>query len=166
MRRDHRGISMIEVIIVITILAMLSLGVIGIYNSLGFANTKKAAGHVNNLLSKARIETMSKKDRIYTYIYQIDGRLYSLQSIVDGLNTHSGGGLDVSVGMPFSKNISLFYIDDAGDTHELEDNQWISISFLKDSGAFNSYYSKIIFSSRNDSTYITFIKETGRHWVN
>lgn len=166
MRRDHRGISLIEIVVVITILAILSVGAIGIYNSLGFANTKKAAVHLNNILSRARIDTMSKKDKTYTYLYQIDGRIYSLQSIEGDLTLDPGGGLDSSAGRPFSKNISLSYLDDLGVMRKLEDGQWISISFLKSSGAFQSYYSKIIFTSRSEMAAITCIKETGRHWVN
>ena len=75
MRKDHRGLSMIELIIVLAVLAILSTGAIGIYRSLGFANTKKAAVYIDNLLTRARLDTMSKKDRPYIYLYQIDGRL-------------------------------------------------------------------------------------------
>lgn len=166
MRKDHRGMSLIELVVVITILASLSVGAIGIYNSLGYANTKKAAGQLNNLLSRARIDTMSKKDKTYTYLYQIDGRIYSLQSNEGDLTIDPVGGLDVTGGMPFSRNISLSYVDDLGVIQKLEDGQWIIISFLKSSGAFQSYYSKIIFTSRNEMTAINCIKETGRHWVN
>ena len=35
MRKDHRGLSMIELIIVLAVLAILSTGTIGIYTLLG-----------------------------------------------------------------------------------------------------------------------------------
>lgn len=166
MRKDHRGLSMIELIIVLAVLAILSTGTIGIYRSLGFANTKKAAVYIDNLLTRARLDTMSKKDRTYVYLYQIDGRLYSIQSNDGGLSMDPGGGLSVEEGSPFSRNISLSYIDHSGATCKLEDDQWICISFRRDSGAFDSYYSRLIINSRNSSTEITCVKETGRHWVN
>lgn len=164
MKKDHRGMSMIELIIVMAIIAIISTGSIAIYSSMGYANTMKAAKLINSKLSKARMDTMSKNQRIYIYLYQIDGKLYSRQAIDGGLSLDHGGGLDSDEASLLS-NISLSYIDHSGVIHKLEDNQWIYISFIKGSGAFDSYYSKLIFKSRNSSSTITCIKETGRHWV-
>lgn len=165
MRKNNGGMSFIEMILVIVIIAILSTGGIAIYKSLGYANTKKAATHLNDSLSRARIDTMSKRGMQYLYIYQIDGRLYSKLSTEEGLSVGVYGELTDAEGTGYSSNISLKYKTDTGISHELGDNESISISFIKSSGAFATNYSELILESGNNSSVITCIKETGRHWV-
>lgn len=165
MRDNNWGMSFIEVIIVLIIIAILSTGSIAIYKSLGYANTKKAAKHINDSLSIARIDTISRRGIQYLYIYQIDGRLYSKLSTEEGLRDGVNGELTGAEGIEFSHNITLKYKTDTGISHELGDNENICISFVKASGAFTSYYSEIILESGNNTSIITCIKETGRHWV-
>lgn len=165
MRKDYRGISLIEVLVVLAILAILSTGSIGIYQAMGCANTRKVAVYINDAMSKARIDTLSKKDRKFIYLYQIDGKLYSMVTIDGGLSLDPDGGLDNGEGTYLSSNINLSYKTDSEEIQQLEDNEMICISFLKGSGAFDSYYSEIILESRNNRSTILSIKETGRHWV-
>lgn len=165
MRSENKGISLIEVIIAMAVLAILSIGGIGTYQSLGLANTKKAARVISDDMSKARIYTMSKKDRQYLYIYQIDGRIYTRLATLDGLNTNPGGGLSAAGGQGLSKNINLSYKTASGVYKNLLDNEVICISYNRSSGAFDSHYEEILLESRNQRTVITCVKETGRHWI-
>ena len=75
------------------------------------------------------------------------------------------GELTDAEGTGYSSNISLKYKTDTGISHELGDNESIIISFIKSSGAFATNYSELILESGNNSSVITCIKETGRHWV-
>ncbi|NLP15822.1 MAG: hypothetical protein GX379_02110 [Clostridiales bacterium] len=165
MRKNNGGMSFIELVLVIVILSLVTTGGIAIYKSLGFANTKKAANLINDSLSKARIDTMSKKGTQYLYLYQIDGKLYSKVSTEGALSVGVPGELTATEGKGFSRNISLRYKTGAGTTHELADDESICLYFAKASGAFVSDYSEIILISGNNSSVITCIKETGRHWV-
>lgn len=165
MRKNNRGMSFIELVLIIVIVAVLSTGGIAIYNSLGYANTKKAAGHINDALSRARIETMSKKGFQYLYLYQIGGRLYSKLCTEEGLSVGVYGELTSVEGKSFSRNITLKYKTSTGTSHELGDNESICIYFAKASGAFASNYTELILESGNNSSIITCVKETGRHWV-
>ncbi|MDD4113953.1 MAG: hypothetical protein PHC56_13120 [Herbinix sp.] len=165
MRKKNEGMSFIELVLIIVIIAILSTGGIAIYNSLGYAKTKKAANHINDSLSKARIETMSKKGIQYLYLYQIGGKPYSKLSPVEALSIGVYGELTAAEGMEYSPNITLKYKTDTGASHELGDNESICLSFVKSSGAFASNYSEIILESGNDSSTIRCIKETGRHWI-
>lgn len=162
---NNRGMSFIEVILVLIIIAILSTVSIAIYKSLGYTNTKKAANHINDSLSRARIDSMSKREIQYLYIYQIDGKLYSKLSTKEGLRDGVYGELTAAEGMKFSYNITLRYRTDTGINHKLGDNESLYISFVKSSGAFASHYSEIILESGNNTSIITCIKETGRHWV-
>lgn len=165
MKKDNRGFSLIEIIVVLAILAILSTGCIYIYQSLGFANIKKTSVSINDSMSKARIYTMSKKDRQYLYLYQIDGKLYSMLSTDSGLSIGSGGGLNTTDGTGYSGDIRLSYKNNSGTLIDLNNDEWICISFHKSSGAFDSCYPEIILKSRNETSLIKCVKETGRHWV-
>lgn len=165
MSRNNRGMSFIELILVILIISVLATVSLAIYRSLGYANTKKVASHINDALSKARINTMSKKDTYYLYLYQIDGRLYSKLSTEDGLMVGVYGELTDAEGVAYSRNISLIYRTDSGISHELGDNESICISFIKSSGAFAVNFTELILKSDNNRSTITCVRETGRHWV-
>lgn len=165
MKKNNGGMSLIEVILAIAIMSILSTGGIAIYKSLGYANTKKAANQINDSLSRARIDTMSKRGIRHLYLYQIDGRLYSKLSTEEGLSIGVYGELTSAEGIDFSSNITLKYKADTGISHELGDYESICISFVKSSGAFASFYSEIILESGNNTSVITCIKETGRHWI-
>lgn len=163
-KKHNKGMSLIELVVAMVIIAILSTGAISIYKSLNNANTKKIAVSINDSMSRARIYTMSKSDRQYLYLYKIDGKLYSILSANDGLSIVTGG-LNSTDGMYLSDKVNLSYKTPSGTLNNLNDNEWIYISFLKSSGAFDTYYPEIVIKSRNQTSIISCIKETGRHWV-
>lgn len=161
MKSDNKGISLIEIILVVTMIAILSGGSIAIYNSLGFAKTAKAAKLIDDGMSKIRINTMSKTDREYIYLYNISGTVYMKISTEA---TPALANLNAATGTKFSKNISLKYKDSSGQ-HSLATGTNICIYFKRVTGAFESDIEYIELISDNNSSIITCIKETGKHWV-
>ena len=163
--KKNKGMSFIELILVILIISILTTVGLSIYKSLGYADTKKAASHINSSLSRARIDTMSRREISYLYLYRIDGRLYSKLSTEEGLTVGVYGELTEAEGVGYSRNIILNYKTDTGVSRVLGDYECICISFLKSSGAFAGNYSGLILESGNNNTTIACIKETGRHYI-
>lgn len=161
MKSNNKGISLIEIILVVAMLAILSTGSITIYKSLGYANTTKAVKLIDDGMSKIRIHTMSRTDKQYLYLYNIGGTVYmKISSEVNPVLAD----LNATTGIKFAKNISFRYKDATGE-HSLTSGSNICIYFKRVTGAFDSDIQYIKLSSGNNASQITCVKETGKHWI-
>lgn len=161
-RNDNRGISLVELLAVISILAILATGGISLYRQLGYADTKRAANRVNTAMDEVRMETMSRAHKSYLYLYQINGIYYLKRSI----ETNSAAAdLDAESGTELSNKISLSYRYAATPEVTLQPGMVLKISFDRSSGMFDQELELIQINSANHTTEITCVPETGRHWV-
>lgn len=77
--RDHRGMSLVEVIIVLAVMGIMMGVSATLIGHVYYANTKQAVEEIDATLSKQRVEAMSHKDTIYLYIYSLSDGYYMKQ---------------------------------------------------------------------------------------
>lgn len=162
MRADNRGISLLEILVVISILGILASGGISIYRQLTFADTKKAARRIDAAMTEVRMETMSKDRKQYLYLYSLDGAVFMKKSTEANETVAS---LDVASGIKLSDRITLSYRIAPSDEADLVPGAALCLSFERSSGSFNSDVEYIKVCSAEHATMITCVPETGRHWV-
>lgn len=182
MKDNNKGFSLIEVIITLAIMAVLT-GMLGLsFNYIQHANTRAAAKTVDSTISKLRFDVMSKKEKPYLYLYQIDGNSYMKIAADGGV----GKELDKATGKllcngSVSIMIKRYQCDTTGEKLSGTDEEKsllglggiIRISYAKSSGAFivddtsgTSYgYSQISFGDRVGDFAITLVKDTGKHYI-
>ena len=157
-----KGVSLIEMIIVIAIITLASSVTISLIGQLSFARTQKAAKTINITLDKLRMETMSKGISYKMYLYLVDGDLY-MKILKDGdtitLTKDSGEKLSVDCQVRCKREGTVEEVLEEGV------GKYIAFSFSKSSGAFTSNYEWVSISNAKHNSKLHFIKETGKHWI-
>lgn len=158
----NKGVSLVEMIIVIAIIALASSVTISLIGQLGFAKTQKAAKTINITMDKLRMETMSKGISYKLYLYLVENDLY-MKILKDGdtltLTKENGEKLMVDCQVKF-KSEGL-----AEEVLQEGEGRYITISFSKSSGAFTSNYEWISINHVKHNSILRFVKETGKHWI-
>ena len=161
--RNEKGFTLIELIIVISILAIISSGIFYLVTTISYMDPFKAATILNHTMEKVRIESMSKTEKSYLYIYNKDDVIYFK---VSSNHDASMAGLDVESGTKLGKGIDVYYKEVDGVETKLEDDKTFCLYFEKSSGAFASDIEYIKCTSRGKQATLFCIKETGRRVIN
>lgn len=181
MKKNNKGFSLIEIIITLAIMGVLT-GMISLsFSYIQHANTRSAAKTVDSTISKLKFDVMSKQDKPYLYLYQIDGNCYmkvTTNSKGDDLDKATGKLLCNSA---VSVLVKRYQCDSTGSeisgTEEekslLALGSKIRISFTKSSGAFitddisgTKYgYKQIAFGDSVGDFTINLVKDTGKHYI-
>jgi prepilin-type N-terminal cleavage/methylation domain-containing protein len=166
--KDNKGITLVELIIVIALICVIGTGTFLTMNSLKGVNVSKASSLIYDEIISTRVETMSKVDKTYLYIYKNtnDANYYIYSSSINSLNKVQ---LDAVTSSPKigNKGIMISYKKNtdlpSDDETYLDNTNFILIYFNRSTGAFESDYSIITVGNGADNEKtIRMIKETGK----
>lgn len=181
--RNNRGFSLIEIILVIAILGLLSGVSVNAFNHVKFANTKKCAALIDKAMDEVRMDTLSKSEKPYLYVYNYNS-VYYLKISKDAALT-PGSGLDGSGRKIGNQELTISYetilssISTA--TDDLNSGDFIRLSYKRGTGAFEGtddtcsgscmtapcpFHPDKIMISGNQSYTINIARLTGRHFMN
>lgn len=188
MRKNNKGLSLVELIVVIALMAVL-IGIGALSFSLLFGTQAKAcAQNVSGILNETKTGCMSRYDETMTLSYRKKlpdtDPAYEKAVTSDGyysenfVSTIGSSAQEVPVGdstirrMGSSRVVIHVYLSDGTD-FEMGETESITVSFKRDSGAFDkiivngtekdAYITKMTFSSGLRTFTITMVPETGKH---
>lgn len=188
MRKNNKGLSLVELIVVIALMAVL-IGIGALSFSLLFGTQAKAcAQNVSGILNETKTGCMSRYDETMTLSYRKKlpdtDPAYEEAVTSDGyysenfVSTIGSSAQEVPVGdsairrMGSSRVVIHVYLSDGTD-FEMGETESITVSFKRDSGAFDkiivngtekdAYITKMTFSSGLRTFTITMVPETGKH---
>lgn len=182
MKRDNRGFSLVELIVVIAIMAvMIGVGILSLSLLLG-TQARGCAQNVSGLLNETKTGCLSRFDETMTLSYRTKGSDKAITS--DGyyaenyIYTIDKDANSVAISnseirrMGSSKVVITVYLSD-GTSFELGTAKTVTISFNRSTGAFDpvtvdgtqtdDYVEKITFASGAKTYTITMVQETGKH---
>lgn len=149
---------MIELIIVIAIIGIFTAVASLSLNYLKAGNVRSAAKTVDSNLSKLKLDTMSKEEKSYMYIYKSGGNYYMY------CTTDASPSFSTTPGTKIGNDSVAISVDGT----LLQQGSTCVINYQKGSGAFASAPGKIVFA-RADGTgtsyTLTIVKETGKHYI-
>lgn len=161
-RHDERGMSLVEMMIVIALMGILSVSAVSLMGRIYYANTKQTVETISSALDKLRINTMSREGNQYLYIYELDGSCYLTESDVkyDSFDSAAmtadgtklcGGSTEILIDSETGAKVGPGGI--------------IRIAYKK-GGAFSddTNVSKIIIKGKG-VTVISLTKDTGKHYI-
>ncbi len=169
MKTNQKGMSLIEIIIVIALVGILAGTSVTLIGHVHYANTKKTVESMDSALDKLQVNSMSKQDKTYLYIYKLsDG--YYMKQLTDVITTFDGTKFD-SNGTKLSGNSTQVYLESESGTL-VDGNVFIRISYKK-SGVFDketitgstelgTNVDKIVVKGNGTYT-ITLVGATGKH---
>lgn len=163
MRKDNHGFTMIEVIVVVTIIAILTIGITLGLNSVARTDLNKVTRTVDAQMKKLRITTLSKEGDYSLYIYKKGNSYYYeiAPSKTKLTNLKAGVKLGKS-GMEVQYSIVG---NDEFDT--VSGTEYIEIAYNRSNGTFanNNTYNKIQFVAGGKNMEIIIANSTGRHFI-
>lgn len=158
MKKHSKGFTMIELIIVIAIIGIFTaLSTISL-NYLHAGNIKSSAQKVNRVLTELKMDTMSRENRSFMYIYNKDDNYYMWCTTDDTFSMLSAQGERIG-------NSSTRIVVDG---NELTSGNHVKIAFRKSNGAFISGTPERIEFSKDDGSFkyvVTLVVETGKHYI-
>lgn len=162
-RDNNKGFSMVELIITVAIMAILTGSFVSAAGYLKYANAKAGAKKINTELSELRIDSMSKMNTPYMYLYNIGGSTY--MKVVSGKDADKAienGLLDTNTTKLGNSQIEVFC-----DGTKITEGTPTKIYMDKSTGAFISCPKEIkVASIDGHNTYvIKLVKSTGRHYM-
>lgn len=159
----NKGFSMMELIVTIAIIGILTaMTTIGM-DYLKSGNVQSAAKQIDSTLSKLKLDTMSKGNKPYMYIYKVGDDIYmycTANDIGDNpCNLSPNPGTKIG-----NSNVSVKV-----DGTELQTDSSFKIAFKKGNGAFVDGTCSSIDVTSSDGEglihRIYLVKNTGKHYI-
>lgn len=164
---DNRGVSLVEIVVVVLITAILSGGAIISMAAVRDADVTAASKKLVSVLAAARSYTISKSGNTvwleitkktdggyYAYIYQGDK---SVPEDAEILSSEKIGGKSIKL------NVKETLADGSAAVTDVTDGVSVKFNFIKASGALTESYTDITVSGGSDKVEnIIVIQETGR----
>ena len=160
---DHKGMSLVEIIIVIEIIGILAGSSIAMFNIIKSANVKDTAATIDSQLDQLQMHTMSKSGNPFLYIYKLSDGYYTK---VLNVNLASFDSTQLNTdGKKVAGNDIEIYRRVTGTTDELIDTSgnFIRIAYRKSMEFSSDTNTDSIVIDGKASYEISLMKETGKH---
>ena len=123
--RNQKGITLVEIIIVIAIVGILASTAVMMIGHLHYADTQKVVKTLDSSLNELQVKTMSKTGDYYMYVYHLsDG--YYVQILSENLSAFDASRLTTD-----GKKLSNNTISICQDGVELPEDGYMKIAYTK-----------------------------------
>ena len=162
-RKDQKGFSLIELIVVIGIIAILATFSLSMLGRLRAANAEKAVQTLSASIKKLQANSMSKAQKPYMYIYKVGNTYYvrtSTNAALTATDLTASSGTELASGIKISTKVNS-----ADTATEITNTNFLKIYFQKDgslgTGVTPIYI--IVETPNSAARQIKFNRDTGKH---
>lgn len=163
---DQRGITLVEIIIVIAIIGIFASSAVMMLGHLHYANTQKVVKTLDAALDQLQVQTLSKTGKYYMYVYKLsDG--YYMRILPDNLSSFDESKLTADGTKLCNNTIRLWGIQAGTPTEIKEKDYYVKVSYTK-TALFNSSDTNIdeIEIDGVPKYNLKLVMDTGKHFIN
>lgn len=165
---NQRGVTLIEIIIVIAMIGILTGGSVLFLGHLHYADTEKVVKTLDSALDELQVKNMSKADTYYMYVYDA-GNGYYMKTMTDDLTSFDSSKLDTDGIKLANHTIEIYGIgnDASGSRITLDGTtNYIKISYTK-SASFQESETNVkqICIDGMPEYSISLVFDTGKHFI-
>jgi prepilin-type N-terminal cleavage/methylation domain-containing protein len=165
LKKDNHGVTLMELIVVMLIMAILAVGTVTGYNLFNVGSAKHAAEKINTKLGYVQIENMTKSE-IYSLVIEKDEAEgdYKLSILYGSSQLETTEFLKLKEGQ-------ITYQYDNLETHTVGTGDKLVISFRKDTGGIKAdslsglTVTRIGITSSGKTYDIRLVPATGKHFI-
>lgn len=167
LKNNHKGFSLIEMIVVVGIIGIIGGISITLLSHVRHANNEKVVQSIVMSLSKQQAQTMSKQTKPFLYIYELSGEYFVCLSTTE-ISSFDNSVLTKNAGTSLGSGYSIYNVNAAGTAESLvTGSNFIKIAYKRD-GSFDSSRTNCGTVSIRTSSLITDIKLvqiSGKHVI-
>ena len=172
--KNNKGFSLLELLIIISIGAVLIGGTAFSLNLLNYGNVTKCTRKLNESIRDLKVESISRSTEHCYLILRFDATeeaYYMVTAVseeeLDESNWEEKAQiLSYPQKLAFNKvNISYSNRSDGTDSVDLKEKSPLIISYKAESGAFASEWKQITIESKGISSSIHMVTKTGNHYI-
>lgn len=173
LRQDRRGMSLVEIIIVIAIIGILAGVSASLYGQIRHVNTRKVVEEVETELKRQRVSAMTKGGKTYLYLYGLGDGYYMKTSAVKK-ESFDTGFFTADATKICGKNAKI-YRDSVGASGEIAEanGTFIRICYKKSgvldynqpSGEEKNTNTETVIIEGSSRYRIRLVEETGKYYV-
>lgn len=158
--RNNKGLSLVELLIVITILAVISSGTFISINSIYGLNAKKCTNQIYSYLGKTKIEAMSKSSAVLEIYQGPDKNYYAKLSTETEPIKIGKSTLEIS-----------YFTNNNPSKHVISQTNPLKLTFDRSSGSLQplegstDFCEKIVVGTGSKELAIDIIPETGKFFI-
>lgn len=160
---NDRGVTLVEIILVLAIVGILASTSVLLLGHLHYADTEKAAKYIDSCMDKLQVQTISREQTPYLYIYHYNNGCY-VKMLTDDITSFDSTKFDGD-GTKLAGDKVKIYMDSLGGT-QVDGNTFIKIAYNR-SGEFDSTktnVSSVVVDGVGTYT-IKLVTDTGKHLV-
>lgn len=160
MKKNNKGFSLVEMIIVIAIIAIVTSAAFFGFGYLSMADCKKCANRINSGLSTAKSKTMAEVDQMNMFLYRYNDDFYIKYDTSDTI-TKDGDAEKIGNG-----SISITTYSVSGTTTVLQNgSEPVKVTISRKDGSYKTAPQSFLVSSGDVSKTVYLVTETGKHFV-
>lgn len=164
MRKDKRGMTLVEIIIVIAIIGILAGVSVSLLSNIRYANTKKTVEGICTALDRQRVTAMTKEGNGFLYIYWKDDGCYACTDPGKYDSVSSAPGTFGAGATKLCGNGTEITFSSGGSTRQVLNDDLIRIGYRRSGvlDAANTNAEKIMVAGSGTHT-ITLVASTGKY---
>lgn len=167
--KNSKGFTLIELMVVISIMALLLMGSASMIRMLTLSNTNKIVQKIDSEISKNRMLTMSKGNYRFVVIswnatdHEYDISIVTSSTVLNA-STWSTGVIESTKKLA-SEEVTLSYLNSGSAVPVMVKNEALLIHNDPGTGAFMSSCSQVDIMSDSKTKTIYLVTKTGYHYI-